>query len=788
MPFRLPPLVLAIALLLSGVAASGCRSATNTKPAENVSSRRPRIFVRADAARVGRGLTLAELRARARQPVYRDWISYEGTATGWAQLPALAMQYLLTRDAEAAERVGEALDRTPFPYAEHTSTAAAVYHSAIAFDWVRDALSAEQAGRIAAKLVEGAEHLKQGVTAPSINHNYSLESLYGVATVALAIYGESERCTQKALEYLTAVDHMLQGDDMLLDAFRAKGGTWAEGNHYTPFVVVHPFLMTLRALTTATNTDYFHLIRERYGDFLEPMAKFLVANVRPDFTLERIGDVTQRVVLRDTFLRPSLELLASELDDAALQGQVRSFLQEASTYYGREFVPDLFGWMMLVSYDSRLPSEPSYRTLPLAMRFGEETYEHIMLRSGWGENSTLITYLSGDHFTDHQHFDKGHFLIYRNGGVIVDGGTYSSMYGESWSNYSTRTLAHNNVLVHDPDELPYESVRRTIVYPDGGQRLIRGHQSHRTWGHYLNARGTAGLDTAAVAAFDADARLNRYQYVKTDLTNAYGEKTTWIDRQLLYLALADYLVVKDRVITSEALDKYWLLHFQERPAVDGETPDGGVTDYASATLVRARRTGVLTLPGKTVVYSGGLLIKPLLPGERTVSIIGGPGYEYYNRFARKDFPPEKAAAPERESGHWRMEVSPSEPTARTVFLHAMQITDVDRKEMVPTRYLRSTDGRMEGALFSSPKVQYVALFSASLDERGDTFQRAELPIVYQLDAVARTTHVLVELQPGLEVGVSVNGSTLGTYRTTQGGVLSFDDLGLGTRSVRIEPE
>lgn len=762
-------------------------SAQRTYENPVISDLRPRLFIRNDNAKIGRGLTLSGLRARLKDPAYKDCIDFNQQVAGFESLPAIAMQYLLKGDRKNALTVGEYLANFPFPYKEHTSTASAVYNGAIAFDWVRDALPDDMAAKIIAKLVEGAEYLKGGVVNPSINHNYSIVSLHGVAMVAVAIYGEGIENTQKALVYLKLVKNLISGDQKLLHTFKEKQGTWGEGNHYTPFVVMYPFLMTLRGLTTATDTDYFLSIKEKYENFLEPMSKFVVANFRPDFTLERIGDVTSRVVPHKTFFRPLLDLLTSEINNAQLQGQLHSFSKELSAYYGVNLVPDIYRWMLLTFYDARLPDKPSYKTFPNVMRFGENSYEHFMFRNNWNEDGTLITYISGDHYTDHQHFDKGHFLIYKKGGLVIDGGGYSDMYADSWSNYSTRSLAHNNVLVYDPAEQPKKGTSGTLLYPDGGQRVIRGTQSQQNWQQYKEESKLHGLNTADVLAFDYDRESNIYNYVKSNLTKAYGDKVKWIDRQLLYLPLADYMVVKDRVISTTPLDKYWMLHFEESPKINGKTPVAGITEFQNDRIVQAQRRGELKLEGKTVQYGGGLFVKTLLPKERTISLIGGPGYEYFNRFANKNFPPEKPFVDNRESGHWRMDVNPKQPTSATAFIHAFEITAPDKKAMVSSEYITSGDGKMEGVLFQSKENPYLVFFSSSLDERGDTFQRTKLPVTYKLNAAPQTTHVLVELEPNKKLKVYIDNKFFGTFNTTQAGVLSFKDKGNGVRTIKIKP-
>jgi hypothetical protein len=754
-----------------------------------ISELRPRIFLRADEAIVGRGTTVSEMRLRIKNSEYQEWFSYMGGIQGWHQLPAVALRYLIMGQKKDALDIGNYLANQPFPQ-DITSCAGA--YGAIAFDWVRKDLPEDVAQKAVAKLVEGAEYLKSNLESPAINHNYTYVSLYGLSMIALSIYGEGDANTQKAEEYMDLVREMLEGEGMMLDTFREKGGTWGEGNHYSMYVVFSPFLSTLYGLTTATGTDYFQLIREDYDNFIEPMAKYIIANFRPDFTLERIGDMGSRWVNpKGTQMRPMLELLAAEQKDSILTGQIRSFCKEMAARYGSGHVPSYYGWMMMSLYNADLPNEPSYKTLPLAMRFGEGSYEHIMFRSSWEEDGTLITYISGDHYTDHQHFDRGNFLIYHKGALVSDAGAYSNMYGNHWSNYACRTLAHNNVLIYDPDEAPYEGIAGTIIYPDGGQKVLRGVQTHKNWADYLRIQEQNGMNTAEVMAFDFDRESNRYGYVKSDLTQAYSDKAEWVDRQIVYLPQVDFIVIKDRVISKETADKYWLLHFNECPWVDNKQAETGINDYRNGEVVRAQRRGELDLGGSTIPYGGGILVKPILPKDRIISTVGGEGYEFYNRFVEKNFfddsEDKNAFDPIREPGNWRMEVKPSEASKETVFLNAISITDAGTVDMTPTEYIQSQDEKMEGVLFLSNKEHQLVLFQAGVNgyEQGSP---VSLPVNYTIQTFAPTTHVLAELEPGKKVKVEVNGQAIGEYETSEAGVLIFRDTGTGQREIAIKAQ
>jgi hypothetical protein len=120
-------------------------------------------------------------------------------------------------------------------------------------------------------------------------------------------------------------------------------------------------------------------------------------------------------------------------------------------------------------------------------------------------------------------------------------------------------------------------------------------------------------------------------------------------------------------------------------------------------------------------------------------------------------------------------------------MHAFEITTSDKKSMVPSEYIKSTDGKMEGAIFLSKENPYVVFFSSSLDERGHLYQQADLPVTYKLNVPAQTTHVLAELRPNKKVKVIINNKVFGTFQTTPAGVLSFKDKGLGARTIQIKP-
>lgn len=118
--------------------------------------------------------------------------------------------------------------------------------------------------------------------------------------------------------------------------------------------------------------------------------------------------------------------------------------------------------------------------LPLT-RFSGSPFGWMIARTGWGENSVIAEMKINEHFVgNHQHLDGGSFQIYYKGPLAIDAGAYSGSSGGYNSphnkNYFKRTIAHNSLLVYDPDEKfachNYGGANKSsFAANDGGQRM-----------------------------------------------------------------------------------------------------------------------------------------------------------------------------------------------------------------------------------------------------------------------------------------------------------------------------
>jgi len=390
-----------------------------------VSPLHPRIYLRHDDASIGAGLTVSQFRARVADPAYAAWRGAV-ESNGAAAAVERAARYVEQQTPADLSAVRDLLTTRTFSYEKNdVGGFLAGAEMAIAFDWVYAGLTEEERRTAMANIVTTADSSRKFLLhgGPDINHNYTYMALNAVAVSGLVLSGEAEPYATTAQEYLALARKFLEGRGMVLDTWKARQGTWAEGSHYTFHETLRTLILTLHAYRSATDADYFPVIQRDFGDFVTKAGFFLIGCTRPDMTLERTGDISASRAAAALTVPLTVEMLAAGAGDPADASRLRSFSRALQTAYGAKSVWAQFAWGMRIFFDPRAPVEPSYATLPRFQRLGAGTYDQFALRSGWNSDSSMVTILAGDHYTDHQHFDKGQFLIYHHAGLAVDSGT-----------------------------------------------------------------------------------------------------------------------------------------------------------------------------------------------------------------------------------------------------------------------------------------------------------------------------------------------------------------------------
>ena len=456
-------------------------------------------------------------------------------------------------------------------------------------------------------------------------------------------------------------------------------------------------------------------------------------------------------------------LAAQEYRDPYLQAEAERYLPFVDI-----FKPIDDAVRQFLYYDPTLDARPADE-LPLT-RFFPSPLSSLTARTGWdldggaGSPVAMVNLTMSDYYLgNHDHLDAGHFSIYYKGPLAIDSGAYaeskegSGKHGGNsghWANYFRRSIAHNTLLVRDPEE-PRHAGSIWDAQNEGGQAINTG-------GPIEQFNGGAPLTWEEVEAdgvqvellahdFGPDPQTPEYSHLKGDMAGAYrfGDrrpKVTEAKRSFVFLNLMSEevpaaLMIYDRVTAADStFKKRWLLHSMEEPVIE----DGRVT---------VRRTG-----GR-LAYDGQLVSQTLLPraDNLTVEAIGGPEQDFLVASAGINYALKKESDVEKfEAGQWRVEVSPKSAAATDHFFHVLQVMDGGRQPL-PLTELRTA--AMTGVLLADR-----AVFFATDGQR----VAEEQTIVIPQDVGGRVKVLLTDLAAGTWRLTGLNGSKRFTVTETAG--------------------
>ena len=214
---------------------------------------------------------------------------------------------------------------------------------------------------------------------------------------------------------------------------------------------------------------------------------------------------------------------------------------------------------LLTNLDKSPPaSDP--KDLPCGFHF--EPMGQVFMRSGAGPDDTYCLFSCGGILRQHRHFDALNFVIYHRGHLALDSGTRYLEFdnGQHLANYFAQTVAHNCVVIHQPDEPPANYWGGKVEGNRGGQ--------HKQLGSVLKAFEVT--DDYVYVAGDATA-CYQHGVIKRDGQPDLPEKCTQATRQLVFLK-PDRFIIFDRVTTTaREYRKQWLLHTAHEPIITGNT-------------------------------------------------------------------------------------------------------------------------------------------------------------------------------------------------------------------------
>jgi hypothetical protein len=332
-------------------------------------------------------------------------------------------------------------------------------------------------------------------------------------------------------------------------------------------------------------------------------------------------------------------------------------------------------------------------------------------------------------FANHQHLDAGAFQIYYQGALAIDSGLYSGSSGQYGSphcqNYYWRTIAHNSLLVYDPQE----TFGKSGYGNDGGQRLPGGRSEPRTLDVLLDP--AKGYRTGQVLAhgFGPDPQAPEFTLLQGDITDAYNDKVLRVMRSFVSLNLRDAqvpaaLVVFDRVVSADPdFRKFWLLHTQEEPRIDGASAVVDCTQHDQR---------------------GRLTLDVLLPtgDNRQLTSVGGRGKEFrvFGTNHANDTEPARLERSSLEPGAWRIELSPKVAASEDLFLSVMQVTDRTAPGRLPVRLVELPD--RTGAFIERKGGNRLVLFCRD-------GQPSVQPVTIEVPGPGTTGILVTDLMPGI---------------------------------------
>lgn len=584
------------------------------------------------------------------------------------KMEALALSYLLTTNKQDGLQAVKVALNYLSSYSAHRKTVQKDYHynlqtyeaifgAAMVYDWCYDLLSFDDKRNLIKYMKQVCRLTEYGI--PDGSKKQYLSGHYGeyAPTVSLAmgiaIFDEEQDLFEMA--YKEQTEGFAPSRNRMIPSETHHQGAQYIHVRGSNELLQHFILTKLNA--SPYNPDIFKMAyRSVYG--MIPQASDM--DGMPE------GDCHNHVEMGNSQL---FYLSANLSGDSFLQDISRKMIMKSAHQSARVFI----------YHNPGFPSCPITKA-PLS-RFFPSPAGIMIARTGWDmgktdyDSETMVVLMNMREYStqNHNHMDLGHFSIYYKGHLALDSGIYQGKdadngWGkENYVNYYSRTIAHNSLLIYDPDEpKPVGGWKEKAKARDGGQFF----KSSKAWDN-SEEMFKAGPSAAILAHEIASGDVPDYTYFKGDITGAYKvpsfladypSKVEQVRRSFVFLnhktkGMPGSLIVLDRVISSNpSFKKTWLLHTQHKPEIKGGM-------IFSTNTQRGR--------------NGKLVTTVLLPesDNADITLVGGSGKEYwvdgYNY----------GTVSQEDAGRWRVELSPKKASKVDNFLNVLQVMEVNKTPM-----------------------------------------------------------------------------------------------------------
>ncbi len=595
------------------------------------------------------------------------------------KIESLAFDYLL--NSSAAKEAGLAavqLIQIYLPsitktkgYHQNAHTYDAVFTAALVYDWCYDLLDTATKTKLIAQMKNTsclAEYcIFKNTPKQYLNGHYGEYAPSVFLAMGLAIYDEQQ----------DVFDFAYQEQ---VERFAPTRNPWyASGAHHQGSQYIHvrygnellqAFLLDKLGISPYKREISTVAFRELYANI--PQATDM--DGMPE------GDCHNNITMGNHYMA-FVPIAATLSKNPFLQGYAQMSLEKLSEIPTRAF---LF-------YNPLLSAAP-FDSLPLS-RFFSSPSGLMIARTKWdidkkGKPSDAMVVLMNMreyNAKNHVHLDVGHFGIYYKGHLALDAGIYqgkdpNNEWGKlNYVNYYARTVAHNSLLILDPNEpTPYEGSNIKATSRDGGQFSFKNRAFDSIQEMF------AADKSAEILAHEISKGMSPdYTYLMGDMTRAYNvprnvavypAKADTVRRSFVFLNLHNpqvpgALIVLDKVVsTNDSFQKKWVLHSQNEPTVSN---------------------GSISLESTEAGRNGKLVNEVLLPqfGNRQIEKIGGEGKEYW--VDGKNW----GTVTQQDAGRWRIELSPKTAAKSDNFLNVIQVMDAaPSPKTLPVAKAFSTEG------------------------------------------------------------------------------------------------
>jgi hypothetical protein len=487
------------------------------------------------------------------------------------------------------------------------------------------------------------------------HNSYYASRVFAVGIYALATWHENPR----AEEIFAALDEDLRRRGIPALKKAGNGGGWGEGYYITYFLA--EFLTFCEAARRVAGIDYYAMAPEFFSQraiasMFEMYPGLRAKGLREMIPLQDYGTRAYKPP-RDR-VNPARRILVNYYRSDPAHQAVHTFNNGTPTT-----VEPYYAWLDFL-YNDNTVKEGDLQNFKLSHHSPGAGYVHA--RSSWKDDAAYFFFKCGPRFTSHQHLDNGHFLIFKHEELLGDGGHFCD-WGEVHSpNYYTRSIAHNTILVHDPDEV-FKGIRNQDANHrngnDGGQafpwrhiHVNGGMEDMDVWNQNREL-----LETGEITAYEDQGS---YLYVAGDCTKSYSpKKLESFTRQIVFLRGdgASTFVILDRVKSTNAdFKKTFVLQALKIPETKGED--------------------LVITHGK-----GRLFVQTVLPTAVTKTLHQGDDLYAYGG---NNYPTCEITGPAPEC---RIEISPTQPAKEDLFLHVMTATTSDSNEVPRATFERNGD-------------------------------------------------------------------------------------------------